>query len=107
MKLFTKISLISAAIALGMGILGVTIGMAMGADVKDLESMGIHVTPGRSVYINGVLVEDLDDKFEFDERYDMDGDWERFEESWDEMEEKWDDFEDWQEREHRRHGKDL
>lgn len=56
MKLFTKISLIVAAIAGGLGILGVFIGLAMGADINDLNGMGIYVTPHQKVVINGVTV---------------------------------------------------
>lgn len=45
MKLFTKISLVVAAIALGLGILFVVIGCALGADASDLSTMGIHLSP--------------------------------------------------------------
>lgn len=52
MKLFTKISLIVAAVALGLGVLGVGIGLVMGADVSDLSQMGIHVSPHQFVLSN-------------------------------------------------------
>ena len=45
MKLFTKISLIVAAVAGGLGILAIIIGLVMGADVYDLNDMGIHISP--------------------------------------------------------------
>ena len=103
MKLFTKISLIAAAIAGGVGSLAVVIGLAMGANVKDLENVGIYIGP------NGIRSEIGNGHQEF--RYENgiwdDDEWDRFEEHWDEYEEQWEDFEDWQEHEHRHHGKDL
>ena len=47
MKLFTKISLWIAAVAAGVGILAVVIGLAMGAKVEDLGNMGIYVSPNK------------------------------------------------------------
>lgn len=51
MKLFTKISLIAAAIALGLGCLGIVTGLAMGADAGDLSEMGIYITPHQQVQV--------------------------------------------------------
>lgn len=45
MKLFTKICLVFAAVAGGLGILGIVIGLAMGGDVTQLNEMGIHISP--------------------------------------------------------------
>ena len=110
MKLFTKISLIVAAIAGGVGIVAVVVGLAMGANVKDLENVGIYIGP------NGIRSEigNRHQEFRYENRTWDDDDWDRFEEQWDEYEEQWDeyeeqweDFEDWQERELRHHGKDL
>lgn len=49
MKLFTKISLVAAAIVGGLGILGIITGLAMGADVYDLRIMGIYILPHEQV----------------------------------------------------------
>lgn len=57
MKLFTKISLIVAAIALGLGILGVCVGMAMGADASELSEFGIYISPHQQVKVSGVITE--------------------------------------------------
>lgn len=57
MKLFTKISFIIAAIALGLGVLGVCVGMAMGADAEDLSEMGIHISPHHQLRVSGVITE--------------------------------------------------
>lgn len=64
MKLFTKISLIVAAIAAGLGILGVFVGLTMGANFNDLSEMGIYVTPHREVVVNGVIVNELEEDIE-------------------------------------------
>ena len=57
MKLFTKISFIIAAIALGLGVLGVCIGLGMGADAGDLSEMGIHISPHHQMRVSGVITE--------------------------------------------------
>lgn len=57
MKLFTKISLIVAVIALGLGILGVCVGMAMGADAGDLSELGIYISPHQQVKVSGAITE--------------------------------------------------
>ena len=57
MKLFTKICLIAAAVALGLGILGVCIGLVMGADVRDLNELGIYISPHQKVAVSGVITE--------------------------------------------------
>ena len=61
MKLFTKISLLLAAIAGGVGILAVIIGLAMGANVYDLNDMGIYLGPDQQVVVSGVIVEEIED----------------------------------------------
>lgn len=61
MKLFTKISLLVAAIAGGVGILAVIIGLAMGASVYDLNNMGIYLGPNQQVMVSGVIVEEIED----------------------------------------------
>ena len=70
MKLFTKISLIVAAIAGGVGILAVVIGLAMGAKVKDLEVMGIYISPNQ-VELSGVIRNEIRDEIldEFDDNH--------------------------------------
>lgn len=45
MKLFTKICISVAAVALGIGVLGVGLGLAMGAELEDLNEMGIYLSP--------------------------------------------------------------
>lgn len=57
MKLFTKISLILAAVAGGVGILAIIIGLVMGADVNDLNNMGIYISPHQQVAVSGVIME--------------------------------------------------
>ena len=57
MKLFTKISLILAAVAGGIGILAIIIGLVMGADVNDLNNMGIYISPHQQVAVSGVIME--------------------------------------------------
>lgn len=57
MKLFTKISLIVAAIALGIGVLGVFLGIAMGADAGDLSELGIYISPHQQLRVSGVITE--------------------------------------------------
>lgn len=57
MKLFTKISLILAAVAGGVGILAIIIGLVMGADVNDLNNMGIYISPHQQVAVSGVITE--------------------------------------------------
>ena len=56
MKVFTKISLIVAAVALGLGVLGVGIGLLMGANTGDLREMGIYISP-HQVELSGVITE--------------------------------------------------
>ena len=69
MKLFTKISLIVAAIAGGVGILAVVIGLAMGARVKDLEVMGIYISPNQ-VELSGVIKNEIRDEIiEYRKKY--------------------------------------
>lgn len=60
MKLFTKISLIVAAVAGGLGILAIIIGLAMGADVYDLNDMGIHISP-QQLELSGVITEAVEE----------------------------------------------
>lgn len=67
MKLFTKICLIVAAIALGVGLLGVGIGFAMGADWKDLEQVGVYISPNQTVAVSGIAMEVMDEIELFDE----------------------------------------
>ena len=43
-----------SAIAGGIGILAIVIGLAMGADMKDLENMGIYISPNQ-VEVSGVI----------------------------------------------------
>lgn len=57
MKLFTKISFIVAVVALGLGIIGVCAGMAMGADAGDLSEIGIYISPYHQVRVSGVIAE--------------------------------------------------
>lgn len=57
MKLFTKISFIVAGVALGLGVLGVCIGLAMGADAGDLSEMGIYISPHHQVAVSRVMME--------------------------------------------------
>lgn len=57
MKLFTKISIIVALIALGLGVLGVCIGLAMGADAEDLSELGIYISPHQTVAVSEVISE--------------------------------------------------
>lgn len=56
MKLFTKISLISAAIAGGIGILAIVIGLALGADVTQLNDMGIYISPYQQETVSQVML---------------------------------------------------
>ena len=56
MKLFTKISLIIAAVAGGLGILAIILGLVMGANVYDLEDMGISISPNQ-LELSGVITE--------------------------------------------------
>lgn len=61
MKLFTKICLIAAVVAGGLGIIGIVIGMSMGARMEDLDNLGID---GISIHTNprfSVQVEDNND----------------------------------------------
>lgn len=64
MKLFTKISLVVAAIALGLGILFVVMGYALGADASDLSTMGIHLSPHQQMAVSGVITNVLDEGLE-------------------------------------------
>ena len=57
MKLFTKISLIVAAVTGGLGILAIIIGLAMGADIYDLNNMGIYISPHQQLAVSGVITE--------------------------------------------------
>ena len=54
MKLFTKISLITAAIAGGLGILGIILGLIMGADTGDLSEIGIYISPHQQVRVTAI-----------------------------------------------------
>lgn len=64
MKIFTKISLISALIAAGLGILGIIIGLMMGAEVRDLNNMGIYLSPYQQIKITSVISEDAEETVE-------------------------------------------
>lgn len=64
MKIFTKISLISALIAAGLGILGIMIGLMMGAEVRDLNNMGIYLSPYQQIKITSVISEDAEETVE-------------------------------------------
>ena len=68
MKLFTKISLIIAAVAGGIGVLAVVIGLAMGAELKDLEQMGIYINSDQ-VELSGVIRNELLDELEDEEHF--------------------------------------
>ena len=63
MKLFTKICLMIAAVALGLGVIGVGIGFAMGADMRDLNEMGIYISPHQQVRVTSVK-KNMDDVWE-------------------------------------------
>lgn len=60
MKLFTKISLIAAVIAATLGIAAVCIGLAMGADLEELENMGVYLSPHQQIGIT--VLGDFDDE---------------------------------------------
>lgn len=62
MKLFTKISLIVAAIAGGLGILAIVIGLALGADVNELNNMGIYLSPHQQMAVSGVITEVVEER---------------------------------------------
>ena len=62
MKLFTKISLIVAAVAGGLGILAIIIGLVMGADIYELNDMGIHLSPNQRKMINRVSMDIVEEK---------------------------------------------
>ena len=64
MKLFTKISFIVAVVALGLGIIGVCAGMAMGADAGDLSEMGIYISPHHQMEIKKFTEDDMEDIIE-------------------------------------------
>ena len=96
MKLFTKISLIAAAVSLGVGVLGICIGLAMGANIHDLENIGIYISPNSQIKIHRYTEDDMEDMIE--EWYEHD-DWDEFED--------WEEFDDWEEFEHRHRGKHL
>lgn len=53
MKLFTKILFVVASIFAVLGILGVSIGLTMGASLKDLNEMGIYLSPHQQIRIRG------------------------------------------------------
>ena len=63
MKLFTKICLIAAVIALGLGVVGVGIGLVMGADMRDLNELGIYISPHQQVRVSTVE-RDIEDVWE-------------------------------------------
>lgn len=46
-----------AAIALGLGVLGIFLGLAMGADAGDLSELGIYISPHQTVAVSGVITE--------------------------------------------------
>ena len=60
MKLFTKISLIVAAVAGGLGILAIIISLVMGANVYDLNDMGIYISP-HQLELSGVITEAVEE----------------------------------------------
>lgn len=62
MKLFTKICLILAAVAGGLGILGIIIGLILGADINELNNMGIYVSPHQQVAVSGVITEVVEEE---------------------------------------------
>ena len=70
MKSFTKISLMLAAITCGIGVLAVVIGLVMGARLKDLEQMGIYISPNQ-VEVSRVIRNEIRDEFldEFDDNH--------------------------------------
>ena len=68
MKKFTKISLIIAAVAGGIGVLAVAIGLAMGAQLKDLEQMGIYINSDQ-VELSGVIRNELLDELEDEDHF--------------------------------------
>lgn len=57
MKSFTKISFIVAGISMGLGVLGIGNGLAMGADLSDLSEMGIYISPYHQVAVSKVVTE--------------------------------------------------
>lgn len=52
MKLWTKIALIAVAVTAALGLVGVGTGLAMGANFRDLNEMGIYVTPHQKEVVN-------------------------------------------------------
>lgn len=90
MKAFTKISLMIAAISLGLGVLGVCIGLAMGAGVEDLSEMGIYISPYQKREVNRFTEDDIEEIMENGYPY-----------------KELEDFEDWKEFEFRHQGKHL
>lgn len=61
MKLFTKICMIMAAVAGGLGILGIIIGLVLGADINELNNMGIYISPNQQMRVSGVIIEDVEE----------------------------------------------
>ncbi len=57
MKLWTKIALIAVAVTASLGFIGVGIGLAMGANFRDLNEMGIYMTPHQQVRVTGIITD--------------------------------------------------
>ena len=75
MKTFYKIGLILAAVFAGIGVLGISIGLALGGSLQDYNQIGIF-------YDNGEI-EFYPDYREFENWEDrMENNWERLEEDW-------------------------
>lgn len=64
MKMFTKICLILAAVAGGLGILAVVIGLVMGADINELSHIGIYISPNQQVTV-GVITEEEEEEHNY------------------------------------------
>lgn len=54
MKIFTKICFSIAAVAAGLGIVAIIIGIAMGAKAEDLNEMGIYISPYHQVRVTEI-----------------------------------------------------
>ena len=54
MKIFTKICFCTAAVAAGLGIVGIIIGIAMGAKMEDLNEMGIYISPHQHIEVTEI-----------------------------------------------------
>lgn len=61
MKLWTKIVLIAAAVTAALGMVGIVVGFAMGADVSDLNKMGIYLTPHQQVQVKKVITDNTEE----------------------------------------------